>query len=409
MLKFVKYLPKFGYQPIVLTVKDGTFPATDESLLKEIPADVKVYKCKTIEPFSLYKKALKKDKDWEIPTHVYEGKKPSFMNRLSKWIRANLFIPDARVGWKLFAVKEGVRIVKEENIDLIFSTSPPQSTQLIARNIALRTDTPWFADFRDPWTDLFTLKELPRNSFVKWIDKYFEASVLSRADVVSTVSRGLIDLFVSKTESPKYVELPNGYDSPDFEGIEKHPSEKFRILYVGYIDKSQVPYNFFKALSELSDEMLNQVDVQFYGKCHQAVYSEVERLGIQHCITFNGYVPHSKSVQLMKNAELLLLIIPDVENNKGILTGKLFEYLAAQNYILGFGPEQGDAATIIESTNSGKLFDYQKEVSGHIIDLFEKWKRKEPLSEINEEEVQSYSRENLTRKLALEFDELLNG
>lgn len=409
ILKFVKYLPKFGYQPVVLTVRDGTFPAIDTSLLKEIPTDVKVYKCKTIEPFGLYKKALGKDKDWKIPTHVHEEKKSTFMNQLSKWIRANLFIPDARIGWRFFAVREAIRIVETENIDMIFSTSPPQSLQLIAKSIARKTDKPWLADFRDPWTDLFTLKELPRNNFVKWIDQYLEKTVLSNADVVSTVSQGLIDLFVSKTSKPKYIELPNGYDISDFKGIEKQPVDKFRIVYLGYIDKSQVPYSFLKTLSELPDEILGEMDVQFYGKCHPAMHSEAERLGIQNRITFNGYVPHNKVVQLMKNAVILLLIIPDVENNAGILTGKLFEYLATQNYILGIGPEQGDAARILQTTNSGQLFDYKKDISNHIIELFNKWKRQEPLSEINRTMVENYSREKLTQKLASEFDELLDG
>ena len=136
VLKFAKYLPKFGWQPVILTVEGGDYPAIDESLVNSIDKGCKVYKTKTFEPFKLFKLLTGKKKDHKIDTYILTKKQSGIMAKLSKWIRANLFVPDARVGWYPNAVKKGLEIIEEERIDMIFSSSPPHSLQFNSKKIA---------------------------------------------------------------------------------------------------------------------------------------------------------------------------------------------------------------------------------------------------------------------------------
>ena len=151
VLKFAKYLPQFGWEPVILTVENGNFPAVDEGLLGEVPDNLKVYKTKTLEPFAIYNKLQGKDKTSAVDTFTITKSGKSFKDKLGNAIRSYFFIPDARKGWKPFAVKAGLDIIKKEKIDLIFSSSPPHSLQLIAKDLAKKTQLPSVADFRDPW------------------------------------------------------------------------------------------------------------------------------------------------------------------------------------------------------------------------------------------------------------------
>ena len=136
-LKFVKYLPQFGWEPIVLTVEKSDSPVDDISLLNDIPNGTKVYKTKSLEPFELYKKFTGKKSDSKIPSDVLlDTKNASLKDKLSKWIRLNVFIPDAKIGWKKYAVKKGLEIIKHEKIDVIFTTSPPQTVSLIGLELS---------------------------------------------------------------------------------------------------------------------------------------------------------------------------------------------------------------------------------------------------------------------------------
>ncbi|MFC1887722.1 group 1 glycosyl transferase, partial [Candidatus Cloacimonadota bacterium] len=202
VLKFAKYLPEFGWQPVILTVLDGEYPAYDIELKEEIPKGIKIFKTSTIEPFVLYKLFFGMRTDTHLSTHVLDTmKNKSYKQKISQLIRANLFIPDARIWWYLFAVKKGIKLVKNEKIDLIMSSSPPQTTHLIAKKIAQKTGKKWIADFRDPWTDYFRIKDLPRIGLIKKLDKHYEHSVLRNADTVVTSGNSLGDLLNQKIKN----------------------------------------------------------------------------------------------------------------------------------------------------------------------------------------------------------------
>jgi glycosyltransferase involved in cell wall biosynthesis len=210
VLKFAKYLPHFGWQPVILTVQNGNYPVIDPSLAQDIPADCHVYRSKSFEPFGIYKKFTGRKSDERIPDYVFDAKN-NFKDIISRWVRINLFIPDSRMGWIPSAVKEGLKIIKNEHIDLIFTSSPPHTVQVIANRLAKKSGIKWIADFRDPWTDVLTYEGHRRNVLAASIDRRLEKSVLRHADAITCVNQHYIDTFRQQVDN-YYFKITNGYD-----------------------------------------------------------------------------------------------------------------------------------------------------------------------------------------------------
>ena len=246
ILKFCKYLPHFGWEPIVLTVQDGEYPRLDQSLLDEAELlKVKVFKTKTIEPYKFFKFLTQKN---SLPTFELSKVKESIFSNLAYWIRMNLFIPDARIGWIPFAIKSAKKIILENKIDLIFSSGPPHSSHFIGHRLKRSLSIPWVADFRDPWVDLFYYSDHKRLAISKKLDSILETKILCSADKIITATKGLKLLFENKIKKNISV-VYNGFDEDDFKGLDKknNKDEKIIVSYVGTIARSQVPHNFFQA------------------------------------------------------------------------------------------------------------------------------------------------------------------
>ncbi|WKZ69404.1 MAG: glycosyltransferase family 4 protein [Melioribacteraceae bacterium] len=404
VLKFAKYLPDFSWQPIILTVENGEYPAIDESLLDDIPPGIKVYKTKSFEPFNLYKGIT--GQKGNIPTHVLnKSENESALQKLSKWIRANVFIPDARVGWIPTIVKEGKNIIEKEKPDLIFSSSPPHSLQIGAMKLAKQTGLKWVADFRDPWTDGFWQKELPRTRYAIKKDSKLERKVLQSSNAVITVSDSIAELLDKKNHNSYHV-IPNGYDEYDFANIVKSKSEKFTIVYTGSLRKSQIPNKFLRSLSELnSNNAILNLELHFIGTVHPDAVNLVNEFNLNKLVKFYSYKPHNELIKCIINADMLLLSIPNTQNNEGILTGKLFEYIGSNNFILCIGPKNGDAAKIISELNCGITFDFDEDTSKIVLEKYSQWEAGfSHTPEINSEQ---YTRKNLTKKLSSIFDSIL--
>ena len=171
VLKFCKYLPKFGWEPIVLTVKNGEFPSLDESLIIEAQS-IRVHYAGALSPYALFKVFSNSKR---IQTHQLSAQtnEPIF-KRFARWVRYNMVVPDGRIGWYPGAVRLGLNILESEDIDLIFSSGPPHTSHLIARKLSENSGLKWTADFRDPWTDRFYYVESPRNRLIRWFDRILE-------------------------------------------------------------------------------------------------------------------------------------------------------------------------------------------------------------------------------------------
>jgi glycosyltransferase involved in cell wall biosynthesis len=357
-LKFSKYLPSLGWEPVILTVDPGyaAYPATDKTLLKEISADLEIYKTKARDWFRIYKRDKTK-----IPSAGFAANdNKSFGGRIIKFIRGNFFIPDPRRGWNRFAYREACRLIEKEDINHIITTSPPHSTQLIG--LALRkkySNIEWIADLRDPWTDIYYYDQFYHTPLARKIDEYYEKRVLRTADTIITVGKSLKDIFCSKLSGlEKKIEIiPNGYDEEDFAGIPATVPQVFTISYIGTLSDSYPVSGFMDAISQLSVSGCT-IRLQFAGVVSQDQKEIILSKSGNFETEFLSYVNHRDAIKLMMGSSLLLLIIPDHFSNKGIITGKLFEYLASSKPVLCLGPADGDAAEILLATSHGKCAAY---------------------------------------------------
>ena len=412
VLKFAKYLPQFGWQPIILTVKNGEYPAIDESLVKEVPQNLSIFKSKSLEPNNIYKKITGIRNNQNIPVAILAGKNLNWKKKISKWIRLNLFIPDAKIGWKPFAVNKGKQIIGELKPDLIFSSSPPPTVHLIAKSLKQYSNIKWVADLRDPWTDIYYYHNLKKSKFAAQLDRYFELSVLKNADQLCTVSKDLLNIFKNKKPDIDINIITNGYDPediPNITGSEKYG--KFTIAYTGKLNNQQNPINLWRTLQRLVKEnrsFAQNFQMVFMGNFSDEIYRSIENHELTSYLTDLGYVKHGIALKNLQKSHLKLLLIPNTGNNKGIITGKLFEYLATDGFVLGLGSKVGDAAKILNETKAGQVFEYSDDLEKKIYLLYEKWKSGSHLK-IDRAKIEKYTRKNLTNNLANIFDQLVEN
>ncbi len=408
VLKFVKYLPDFGWQPVILTVKDGEFIALDESLQKEVPNGLSVYQSKALEPNLIYKKFVGMDSRAMIPDAVLTENEINLKKRLAHWIRLNLFIPDAKIGWLPYALKKGREIIGKEKPDLLFSSSPPPTVHLIAKKLALSAKLKWVADFRDPWTNIHYYNKLPKSRMAEWLDKRLERKVLQKADRITMVNHDFFDrVDVSKTRI-----ISNGFDSADKPVIAGETSNsKFTIRYMGSLKSRQYVESFFKIVKELchADEFHNKINIELIGNISAEVRQKIEEHNIQCTLRFIPYLNHDVVLQKIAESDLLLLFIGRSEMAPKIISGKVFEYLMVQKPILAYGPIGGAADELLKRTGAGALFDYDdyEGAKEFIVSLLKNWQENKKFDRFKPEEINKYERRELTRRLASLFGELI--
>lgn len=405
-LKFVKFLYSYGYEPIVITVNPAkaSYPVIDHSLSAEIPVHTKVIRTNTFEPFRLYEILTRKK---EIPHSGFANEgKPSPEQKLSRFIRGNLFVPDPRKGWNTYVMRVVDELMKTESISAVITSSPPHSTQLIGLKIKQKYKLPWVADLRDPWTDIYYYKSLYHINFIARLDAAYEKKVLQNADAVLVVSKAIKRLFAAKlsTESADHIHiLPNGFDAEDFNERIATNTHKFTIAYTGTMAPSYKITSFLKALKELvATNGISKIRVKVAGKVSPEISQQIDDYQLTDVFEFLGYLDHSEAIKLMCESSALLLVIPDIEHNEGILTGKLFEYLASGKPIIGIGPVKGDASEIILQAQAGSMFDYddEKSITLMLKTLYNQYlPETKPFQGINEN-VKQYSRQELTGQLA---------
>jgi len=400
-LKFSKYLPEFGFTPIILTVdeKMASYAQLDYSLLQEVSPALQVHKTRTFEPYNLYRKLSNKK---EIPYGGFSNqKKITLFERLSRLIRGNLFLPDPRKGWNRYAVKKALELIRTEEIDVIITSGPPHSTHLIGEKIKSRTGIRWVADFRDPWTDIYYYKELYHSALASRIDKYLEKKVLTSADKIITVSEEVGKLLLKKIPDAtgKIAVIPNGYDEADFENIAAIKNEHFTITYTGTISMSYRIGAFIEAICLLPDSVKDRIRIRFVGNVPDEILQLFRSKNMGSMVEVMGYIPHDQAISQMIGASLLLMAIPDSPDNKGIVTGKFFEYLAAKRPILAIGPAGGDVDIMLQKCRAGRLFSYN-ETDGmklFIMEIYNQVQNGTFRSETTGTE--KYTRRNLTEEL----------
>ncbi|WP_271405350.1 glycosyltransferase family 4 protein [Tenacibaculum soleae] len=405
-LKFVKYLRDFNIEPVIYTVDEAKYPIIDESLANDIPEDIEVIKKAIWEPndfLSIFKKK-------ETKTSAgFLNPNPTFFGKILQYVRANYFIPDARKYWIKPSVKYLEKYLTENKIDAIITTGPPHSLHLIGLHLKKKTNVKWIADFRDPWTDIDYFHQLPLTK--KAIKKHhqLEKEVLKNADaslVVGKTMRANYEVF-----SKNIHVVTNGYDTVKNENSSLNLDTKFSITHIGLMNADRNPKTLWTALAELSEEnsdFKNDLEIKLIGKLSDDVVADLKKYDFKNVTRIN-YVPHKEVQQYQQASQVLLLAVNKVPSAKGIITGKIFEYLQAKRPILAIGPEDGDLAEILAKTNSGTMvdFDEKEQLKNTVSSLYKKYQQNSlTVSSVN---IEQYHRKELTKQLSVILKQVVNS
>lgn len=400
VLKWVKYLRDFGVEPVVLTVEAGAYPKHDETLWHDVPEGVAVHRTRAFDPFGAYARLTGRSRQEAVADQL-QSPAQGFGERIARWVRANVVLPDARVGWVPFAVRAARRLHRARPFDAVLTSGPPHSAHLVGRALR-RSGLPWIADFRDPWTDIHYYDKLPRTRLARRVDEALERSVLRAADAVTVVSPRWGALLASKlvgTAEPIAV-IHSGFDAEDFECVEdESPADRFVLTHVGTLYGS--PEALWEAVARVRPEA-EHLRLRLVGHVPEAVREAVRRHGLDEIVEVGGYVPHAEAVREMARATLLLLTLEDWPHAEGLITGKLYEYLASRRPVLGLGPADGDAAALLTAAGAGRMFD-RSDVDGiaeHLRRRYAAWASGARPVGANADDVAAYTRRAQTAHLA---------
>jgi hypothetical protein len=407
--RFVKYLKQKGWQPIVLTARQSAGTFEDEDKTSEF-ADIPVYRSKIWEPLGLFGKfSGKKQEAGKISPTVFLDKKANWKVKLATWLRLNLFLPDAKKFWRKPAVRLGKKIIKEQKPVLIFSTSPPPTTNLIAMDLAKWSKLPWVADFRDPWTKIYYLEQAPVTSLANRINEKLERKALQRADHITAVNDGF---FPHLNIKQKQTRISNGFDPDDYPKLRPAKPSKFIMRYFGQWKDNQLPPAFFDVLKQLSHspEYCQKIALECYGTTSQNVRNKLAHPSIRIDVTYHEFIPKTQAVRLMMNAGLLLLFIGQSNISRQLLSTKIFDYLYARRPIVGYGPVDGSAAKVLQETGCGRMFNYEDRDGAYnlIVRSYKAWQKNEQVLQPNQKAIAAFDFNNLTDRLIDVFQNVLN-
>jgi glycosyltransferase involved in cell wall biosynthesis len=399
-LKFVKYLPDFNIEPIVYVPDGANYPLIDTQLEQEVDPSITILRHKIKEPYGLAKKLVGQRAQTMSSGMIPQVRNQSKWDKLLLWIRGNMFIPDARIGW----VKPSVAYLKDylkqhPDIDTIITTGPPHSVHLIGLALKKKLNIKWFADFRDPWTTIGYHKELKLSDQAKEKHIALEREVLNTADQLIVTSKTTRKEFETKTDKPIAI-ITNGYDVVHLGKIPL--DEKFTLAHIGSFLSNRNPRVLWKAISELRRE--NQAfkeafELKLIGKISEDILHTLEEFKLLECTDNRGYVENQEALRQMRASQVLLLVEIDSDDTRAIIPGKLFEYMAAERPILAIGPEESDFFEIIQQTNVGRnaLYSEKDKIREILMQYFEQYQQKQ--LQVHAMGLQYFGRKRLTERL----------
>lgn len=391
-LGLIKHLPKFNWEPMVLTVAEDSFTKKDESLKKEISPSLKVCKSKNFEVFDFYKKFVGKKKEESLSVSEVMSKEGGWKQRFSLWVRMNLFIPDARVTWYFTAVKDGLKFINDfdGNIDAVISVGTPHSTHLIGRKIAKHFNTKHLTVFTDPWTSISYYNQFSRNWFSESLDHYFERKVLKDC------SRSI---FVTENTRQEYVEkypflkdksdvLYWGFNEEKFVNLKATDLVKNSeiLVHSGNLFDYQNPIKLWQTLKLRKEKGIN-LKLIFTGTVGPQIIKSIKENDLEDNFNYIGFLEYSKLLETINEADYLLMCTYD----KRHVPGKLFEYLRIGKPIIAFG-ENDEIENLLSEAKAGRQFSYA-ESGEEFFDHLSEFKTDQNI-------VKKYDRFEITKKLS---------
>jgi hypothetical protein len=344
-LRLCKYLSRQGLKLNVLTIEEQKDLDNDHDLLKAVPDDIKVWRTRTFDPWRVYQKNYDK---WG--TSIYA--------RLVKKIAALLLYvvnqPDHMIFWVPFAVIKGYRLIKENKIPVIYTSSPPHSSHLIGYWLKRITRVKWIVDLRDPIVD--DLDAYAWSKFEKWVNMRLENRVVKDADAIIVNTEAVKKSLKRRYRAQNIKVIMNSYDEEDFKDLPNQLYSKFTILHLGSMYGSRKADLILQAVKALADT--KKIDPSwfrlfFIGLNDDLLEDEIKKNGLAPYIVVKRMLPHREGLEIMSKSHLLLLVKEFSEKSENQIPGKLFEYLGARKKILYVGPEDCEAAEIVRYTDSG--------------------------------------------------------
>jgi len=398
-LKFVKYLPEFGIEPIVYTPENAAYPILDYSFLEEEPKNITLLRQPIKEPYK-YAGYLTKDYKSMSKGLIPNKDKQSLWERILLFIRGNFFIPDARIGWVKPSVAFLSRYLDENPVDIIITSGPPHSLHLIGKQLKEKLNIRWLADFRDPWSAIDYHKDLKLTHASMQKHKKLEQGVLDQADTILVTSPTTKKMYQKITQTPIEV-ITNGYDN-EGNTADIVPDEKFTLSHIGSLLSNRNPEVLWRVLGDLiveNDAFGRSFQLNLLGATSKDVIKSLQKFNLSKHINNIGYLSHKEVITYQRKSQVLLLIEADLENKSGVIPGKLFEYMVSNRPILAIGPKHWDVLPIIRDTNTGSTFEYSQydEIKSQVLTYFEKYIA--GTLHTNPVGLQKYSRKALTESL----------
>lgn len=390
-VKFAKYLPLFGWEPVVLTRDNKKMVLRDETLLKELPPDMEIIRTRAYDLTVL----------------------PWILSKAGKFIAWRVLIPDGEVLWMKNAVRTCLDRIKKGDIKAVYTTSYPYSDHLMGLEIKKHfPDLFWVADFRDEWTNNpYFYDNRYRNSRMRK-EKEMEKEVLKKADVLVTNTPAMRNNFVRinpgiDLETRMHV-IPNGFDSEDFEHLERKESKnsRFTVTYTGALYGRRKPDLFLKAVGNSVRKgriKKDKILVRFIGSFkHEVLKKLIKSNGLEGAVETVGYLTHDQCLKNMMESDALLLIEGGGPGSEVFYTGKIFEYIQTGSPILAVIPVNGAAAELIRSTGTGIICDWSDAdaIENGFVDMYNSWENDECIINPDKNEIARYDRKALTKSLA---------
>ena len=398
-IKFTKYMPEFGLEPIVFIPEKANYPLLDNSLLDEVPNNLQIVRFPIFEPYRLASFFSKKKTKRISSGIIQKGEKQSVLEKILLWVRGNLFIPDARKYWVKPAVRFLRQFIETHGIHTVITTGPPHSVHLIGMHLQKQSDIQWIADFRDPWTTIGYHQKLKLTSVSKKKHLTLESKVLQRADKLIVTSNTTKKEFEQKTTTSIRC-ITNGFDGTR---PSTAPDTLFTLSHIGSLLTDRNPVGLWSVLGELIKEnalFSEKLRIQLIGVVGEEVLESLDAHGLSGHVVALGYLPHDAVVAYQTKSQVLLLTEIDAKETQGIIPGKLFEYLKAERPVLALGPEYWEAGELVEKSQSGRYMQVNdvKTIKLVVLDWFEQYKNQKLT--VATKGIKKYHRRELTQSLA---------
>jgi glycosyltransferase involved in cell wall biosynthesis len=400
-LGFVKYLGRCGWRPTVVTMDPDSYWIKDESLVDDIPPGCDVHRTTTMSGQAVLS-ALRRGA--RRGTQVRSSRRFGLLRKIG----AATLIPDTYIGWYPFALSAGLRILRDKNIGAIYSTSPPETSHLVAWRLHRMTRIPWVADFRDPWMNLYLLPT--PTALHRRVHEALESGVCRHASVVVT-SPWHRDILVAKYPRIGRVTLiTNGYDPSHIEAVSgiRPATDRFQIVHAGMLTQTRTAVPFLKAVRVFMDEVPDAADkcrVIFLGPRESMNEASVRELGLSSVVSFRDTVSHAETLKIERASHILVLIKHTSPVYDGIVPGKLYEYIGLERPVLALVPE-GEAGDIVMRLRRGEVVSQNApaEIAAKIKLMYQKHINGTLETDYDLSPVNDYRRDVLARRLADHLD-----